>query len=76
MEAQPREISCVCGHIYESDRTVNWCPKCGQKIFESHKERRAHKMNSYYMYGVIVLSMSALGYFFLKLILLPVLSMG
>ena len=28
MEVQTREITCACGHTYETDRTVNWCPKC------------------------------------------------
>ena len=75
MRIEPREVKCACGHIYESDRSVNWCPKCGQKIFETDKEHRAHKLNNYYMYAVIGLSMSALAYFFFKLIIIPALSM-
>ncbi len=75
MEVQLREISCTCGHAYETNLSVNWCPKCGQKIFESDKERRNHKINGYYMYTVIGLAMTALAYFFLKLVIFPVLSM-
>ena len=75
METQRRNITCACGHTYETDRAVNWCPKCGQKIFETEKERKANKINSVYLYAVIGLSMSALAYFFFKLIIIPALSM-
>ena len=75
MEGPTREVSCGCGHTYETDRTVNWCPKCGQKIFESEKDRNAHKLNNYYMYGIIIMVMSTVAYFFFKLIIIPALSM-
>ena len=75
MEVQLREVSCTCGHTYETDLQVNWCPKCGQKIFESEKDRKAHKINNLYLYVVIGLSMSILAYFFLKLIIIPTMSM-
>jgi predicted RNA-binding Zn-ribbon protein involved in translation (DUF1610 family) len=75
MEAQLREISCHCGHSFETDRKINWCPKCGQKIFENEKDRKAHKINNLYLFLVIGLSMSALAYFFFKLIIIPSLSM-
>ncbi len=75
MEDQTREISCHCGHTYETDRTVNWCPKCGQKIFESEKERKAHKINNVYLYAVIGMVMATIGFFVFKLIIVPVLAM-
>ena len=75
MEDQTREISCHCGHTYETDRTVNWCPKCGQKIFESEKERKAHKINNVYLYAVIGVVMATIGFFVFKLIIVPVLAM-
>lgn len=75
MEAEFHEVSCTCGHTYETDRKVNWCPKCGQKIFDSEKERNAHRMNSVYFYTVIGLTMSAIAFFFFKLIIIPALSM-
>ena len=75
MEVQPHKVSCVCGNTFESEHKINWCPKCGQKIFDSDKERRAHKANRYYTFVIIALFMSALAYFFLKIIIFPVLSM-
>ena len=75
MGGQLREINCPCGHSYESDRKVNWCPKCGQKIFKSEKERRAHQVNRFYIFAVVGLSMSALAYFFFKLIIIPAIAM-
>ena len=75
MEDQTREISCQCGHTYETDRSVNWCPKCGQKVFESEKERKAHKINNVYLYAVIGMVMATLAFFIFKLIIVPVLAM-
>lgn len=75
MEVQIREISCPCGHSYETDRSVNWCPKCGKKIFEFEKDRKAHKRDGVYMYAVIAMVVLTLAYFIFELIISPVLSM-
>ena len=75
MYVEKCEVRCDCGHTYESDRSVNWCPKCGQKIFETDKERNASKINKYYMFTVIGLALSALAFFFFKMIIIPVLAM-
>lgn len=75
MEDQSREISCPCGHTYETDRTVNWCPKCGQKIFETEKERKANKMHNVYIYAMIGMVMATVAFFVFKLIIIPALAM-
>jgi len=75
MYVQTREVNCDCGHTYESDRTVNWCPKCGHKIFKSDKDRSANRINNYYLYAVVGLSLSALAFFIFKIIIVPVLAM-
>ncbi len=75
MEVLIREFSCACGHTYETDRTVNWCPKCGQKIFESEKDRQAHKVNKVYIYAVIGMVVATLAYFIFEMLLKPVLAM-
>ncbi len=75
MEVQTREISCTCGHTYETDRSVNWCPKCGQKIFDSERDRQFHKMNKVYIYAVMGMVIATLAYFVFRLILKPVLEM-
>jgi len=75
MDVQSREISCQCGHTYETDRTVNWCPKCGQKIFETEKERKANKLNNVYIYAMIGMVMATVAFFVFKLIIIPALEM-
>lgn len=75
MEAQIREISCHCGHSYETDRSVNWCPKCGEKIFEFEKDRKAHKRDKVGIYAVICMVVATLAYFIFELIIKPVLAM-
>ncbi|MCP3950815.1 MAG: hypothetical protein GY697_01135 [Desulfobacterales bacterium] len=75
MELPTREVNCACGHTYESDRTVNWCPKCGQKIFESEKERQSQEANKVYIYAVIGMVTATLAYFIFELIIKPVIAM-
>jgi NADH pyrophosphatase NudC (nudix superfamily) len=75
MGLQIREVSCFCGHTYETDRTVPWCPKCGQKIFDSEKERQSHKMNKVYIYAVIGMVVATLAYFIFEMLFKPVLAM-
>lgn len=72
MANEEREVSCPCGHTYLSHLTVNWCPKCGKKIFGSDKDRRRHKVNTYYYYIVSLVAISALAYFFVELIMIPI----
>lgn len=75
MDVQSREISCPCGHTYETDRTVNWCPKCGQKIFETEKEKKANKLNNVYIYAMIGMVMATVAFFVFEFIILPALEM-
>ena len=72
MAVESKEVTCHCGHTYMSERTVNWCPKCGERIFNSQKERRSHKISTYYFYGISLAALSALAYFFVELILIPI----
>ena len=72
MAVEEREVCCPCGHAYMSTLTVNWCPKCGKRIFNTEKERRGHKLNTYYYYGISIVAIAALAYFFVELILIPI----
>lgn len=76
MANEEHEVSCPCGHTYSTHLTVNWCPKCGKKIFVTDKERRRHKVNTYYYYGLSIVALSALSYFFVELILIPIFTMS
>lgn len=76
MSVEEREVSCPCGHNYLSSLAINWCPKCGKRIHNSDKERRRHKVNAYYFYGISLLALSALVYFFVELILIPIMKMS
>ncbi len=75
MAVEEHEVSCPCGHTYLSKHSVNWCPKCGKRVFDTAKEARRHKISTYYFYGVIFAVISALSYFFVELILIPVFTM-
>jgi uncharacterized paraquat-inducible protein A len=75
MSASEKEVQCACGHTYMSALKVNWCPKCGQRIYDSEKDKRMAKVNAYYLYGVVLVIISALAYFFAELIIIPILSM-
>ena len=76
MSVEEREVSCPCGHRYLSSLATNWCPKCGKRIYNSDKERRRHKVNTFYFYGVSLLALSALAYFFVELIFIPIMKIS
>ncbi|MFH1983661.1 MAG: hypothetical protein ABIL58_17600 [Pseudomonadota bacterium] len=75
MAVEERDVSCACGNTYPSSLSVNWCPKCGKRVFDTEKERRRHKVSTYYYYGISLVAVSALTYFFVELILIPIFTM-
>ncbi|MDM8525001.1 hypothetical protein QUF80_16645 [Desulfococcaceae bacterium HSG8] len=75
MKPEPKEIRCECGNTLTIERDSDWCLKCGSQIFYDQKARRAHKINNYYMYTVIILVMFFLAYVFVELIAIPAMNL-
>jgi uncharacterized membrane protein YvbJ len=76
MAVEEREVHCPCGHSYVSKLNVNWCPKCGKRVFDTEKERRRHTVSTYYFYGISIITICALAYFFVELIMIPIFRMS
>jgi DNA-directed RNA polymerase subunit RPC12/RpoP len=76
MSQDQLEIHCDhCGHQFTTDTPVNWCPKCARRVFSTDKQRRAHKANTTYFYVMVVATIGILAYFFLELIVFPIIAM-
>ena len=64
-----------CGYRFTPETPVNWCPKCARRIFVSEKQRKSHRVNTYYFYGMIITAISVLAYLFFELIVVPIMTM-
>lgn len=70
----PKEVICQCGHSFTSEQHSNWCSKCGRQVFYDPKDQRKSKINNIYFTGLIVMVVLFLTYFFIEMILTPVLT--
>jgi hypothetical protein len=51
-----------------------WCSKCGRPVFKNPEEKRQHKFNQLYIMGAVAVGIGTLAYFFIELILKPMLN--
>jgi predicted nucleic acid-binding Zn ribbon protein len=73
MSLPPKEATCDCGHTITLEKQYEWCEKCMHKIFYHQKDKRRDKINTYYIYAVIVAVILFLGFVFTELIAVPLL---
>ena len=71
MPLPPKEVTCSCGHTTVLAKPSDWCTKCARKVFYEPKDLRKHKLNTWYIYGLMVVIMFFLTYVFLELIVDP-----
>jgi hypothetical protein len=71
MSRDPREIACACGHVSTLASQRMLCIKCGKWIFYDEKEKRAHRYQSWYFTAIIVCALGFIAYFFVEMILSP-----
>jgi uncharacterized paraquat-inducible protein A len=69
-----KEIVCECGNVITSQQRSNWCPKCGRQVFYDPKDKLKSRINRIYITVLMVLVMGFLTYFFIEMILTPVLT--
>ena len=70
----PKEIQCDCGHTFTIDRKRYWCEKCANPVYYDAKDKKKHKYNTMYVYGVILGVITFLTYIFIELIVTPYMS--
>jgi len=67
-------LTCPCGHTFTSEKDKDYCSKCGGAVFLDPQKQRGYKMNTYYIYGVILCVVTFLTYIFIEMIAKPILS--
>jgi hypothetical protein len=70
----PKDVICECGHSFTSQQYSNWCAKCGRQVFYDPRDKRKSRINHIYFTSLIVLVVLFLTYFFIEMILTPVLT--
>ncbi len=75
MSLPPKEVQCDCGHTFITDRQSDWCTKCCNKVFYDLKDKRLNKLSNYYFYTLAIVVISFLAYFFMDMILIPIIEL-
>jgi DNA-directed RNA polymerase subunit RPC12/RpoP len=70
----PKQVVCECGHSFTSEQHSNWCTKCGRQVFYNPRDQRKARFNNTYIMLVIVAAFSLVAYFFIEMILTPILT--
>ncbi len=71
----PKEITCECGNRFVSQQRSNWCRACGKQIFYDLKDKKRSRSNQIYIMSIVVIVIGLLAYFFIEMILTPLLSL-
>jgi hypothetical protein len=73
MQLTPKDVACTCGHITNLTTKKLLCIKCGKYVFYDEHEKRSHRRQTLYAASVIVLALGVVVYFFVELVLNPLL---
>jgi len=68
------ELTCACGNIFSSQKSREYCDKCGKKAFADPSERRKYKLHHYYIYAILIGILLFVGYMYGELIARPLLN--
>lgn len=71
MALAPKEVPCSCGQVSVMTTRKLLCIRCGKYVFYDDRERRAHRLQSWYFTALIVLAMGLMTYFFVEMVLKP-----
>jgi hypothetical protein len=71
----PKEITCECGNRFVSQQRSNWCRACGKQLFYDLKGEKKSRSNQIYLTLIVVIVIGLLAYFFIELLLTPLLSL-
>ncbi|MBI5579112.1 MAG: hypothetical protein HY895_08155 [Deltaproteobacteria bacterium] len=73
MQLKPKDVACACGHITSLTTRKLLCIKCGKYVFYDESEKKLHRRQSLYVAAIIVLALSFAAYFFVEMVLGPLL---
>jgi hypothetical protein len=75
MQLQPKDVGCSCGHITKLTTRKLLCIKCGKYVFYNEEEKKAHRRQALYVTAVLVLALGLVAFFFVEIVLEPILSL-
>jgi uncharacterized paraquat-inducible protein A len=73
MQLKPKDVACACGHITNLTTRKLRCIKCGKDVFYDENEKKLHRRQSLYVAVIIVMALSFVAYFFIEMVLGPLL---
>jgi uncharacterized paraquat-inducible protein A len=73
MQPKPKDVACACGHITNLTTRKLRCIKCGKDVFYDENEKKLHRRQSLYVAAIIVMALSFVAYFFIEMVLGPLL---
>jgi DNA-directed RNA polymerase subunit RPC12/RpoP len=71
----PKELVCDCGNKFISQQRSNWCRSCGKQIFYDARDARKNRYNRIYVILALVIFIGFTAYFFIEMVLTPILTM-
>ncbi len=57
-----------------SEKQKVYCSKCGKAVFLDPKLQRNHKINTYYMYAIILSVIAFIAYIYIEMIAVPIMT--
>jgi hypothetical protein len=75
MQMQPKDVACPCGHITTLTTRKLLCIKCGKYVFYSEDEKKVHRRQALYVTAVLILALGLIAFFFVEIVLGPILSL-
>jgi len=73
MQRKPKDVACACGYITNLTTKKLLCIKCGKYVFYDENEKKLHRRQSLYVTAIIVMALGLVAYFFVEMVLGPVL---
>jgi hypothetical protein len=73
MLMKPKDVTCPCGHVTNLTTRKLLCIKCGKYVFYNEHEKRSHRLQTFYVTTIVVLALGFVTYFFVELVLGPLL---
>jgi hypothetical protein len=71
----PKEITCDCGNKFVSQQRSNWCRSCGKQIYYDLKDKNKGRFNQIYIMTIVIVMIGLLAYFFIEMILTPLINL-
>ncbi len=73
MSHPEKEVTCKCGHTFNTSQHKSWCDKCGKSVFYRKVDQIKDKASYYLIILVLAGIFGFLAYIFMEMIAAPLL---